>query len=354
MSDFSRPAALPLLVHSLSNLICYCLGQSLSALEFSDIKNAAKKAKADLSEVHEQLMSVSMLIPNVLASAANLLPTDNDLTSHKQYQGPPLCSSPHCLYTSPVTGLSYLTGKAAQLELELSHFVSMFMEEKGFTEVSVPSFVREDLLNIAGARSDELYKLQTKAQLHSENTSEYREAIASRKAKPEDDYVFCCMGLTDMSLMLLFMRSSCAPPGNSYNLFSVGTQYRMPYVGKPTQSKLAALLTVSATAKEAELSFRKLVRHAQSLYQALELAVTTNVIEPHNLAIHEAFAVEFVTQLPETRRTVLGRLAISYDYLSRRIMACEQTGSDGNVSRLHFVSGELIDISVLIEVLNKS
>lgn len=306
-----------------------------------------KRSKLELREAHSDLIKHYNSMPNVVDDASLSINLPSDMPDLEHLKAPSFGGLTDL--KRPHTERSYLTGRAALLELELADFTSHYLEEHYFEPVTCPSFLRREVTELTGASTvlpSDIYTLLTKPELHAKNNTS-----PSRKPKVEDHFVYQAQGLTELALMTLFLRLHCKML--PIRLYSLGNQYRMPYSGKPVQSKMGVFLTASQTEEDAVQQFFFGICFIERFWRKLNIDTLRHSVEPHQLAQHEASAVEFVLDSPSKFRPVLSRISLIYDYVARRMMSYSSHHSydypnNSNNKFCHFTTGELIDINLLL------
>lgn len=346
----------------------------LSGLERYEKQAEVKESRRTLQSIKERLLNMSTSLPNILSGAKigggqlSLILDTQMKQFNDRVKAPPL----HSLgmfddMTQAFTGLKYLTGQKALTELDLTYFTAEFLEYLKFTEITVPSFIRTELapeLGLGEQNLRDVYHLQTKLELHEDNeVSEFREVIKNRKDKIEDYYIFQAPGLSEVTLYSLLLRRQLPVSMLPLRFFSVGNRYRKPNTGRPVQSKVGMFISSSSTVSKAEEEYGYLADVISHFWKALDVPIIASIVEPHNLQLHEAAAVEFVMEVNNWNKSrateklithgtfpVLSRLSLSYDYVSRRMMTYAKFSRPTN-DYCHFVSAELIDIQDLLSCL---
>lgn len=326
------------------------------SLEYYDLKDDVTKAKLERDEAYTNLITMYQTFPNLLEDisldSTYQLTLPNLETVTQNVRAPALSPA---VGSQPQLG-TYLTGQKAVMELELSSFTADYLEECSFVPVTFPSFLRREVTEKSGMSNGadaDIYTLLTKSELHADGDS-VRDTKTTRKPKVEDYFVFQARGLCDLTLMTFFLRRS-AKKALPVRLYSIGNQYRMPYSGKLSQSKMGLFLAASKTKDEAFDEFFSGLALIERFWNALDINVEKKVVEHHQLAQHEAYAVEFVMTSKSDKSHVVSRMSLSCDYISRRLMAYSsyshpKTDCHSNTF-CHFTSGELIDINSLLAIL---
>ena len=346
----------------------------LSGLEKHDKIAEVRQSKAALESAKERLLETSHSFPNILSGTNQKYgPRFPILTAklkvfNERLNAPSLVTlGAFDSLTQVNTGLNYLVGQKALAELDLAHYTAEFLESVDFTEISVPNFVRYEVAHEHGLLdhdSQDVYTLQSKAELHQNaGASDHRKVDNDRKEKTEDNYIFQAPGLSETTLYSFFLRRRLPVSMLPLRFFALGNRYRKPHTGMPVQSKVAMLISALSTVKKAEEEFGDLVNIISSFWENLEVPIVLSVVEPHNLYLHEAAAIEFKMQADNWWRSrakkqliensvfpVLSRLSVSYDYVSRRMMTHAKFDLV-NDEFCHFVTAELIDINGLLDSL---
>lgn len=331
-------------------------GVSVPKLEFMETKDELRNWKMKTHTAEKQVLAFCSSIPNLLTDFNLISHTNAGAISSDSYLKHLLddCRTEKKVRSSAFE-LDYQVGVTALLELELCGYISQYLCKSKLTEVTTPAFVRQEVIESLGFsyQDKDTYTLQTKAQLHADVGFRSKDTVGDRQAKPEDHDVYKAYGVTDTSLMLYFMRQTTPQHTLPLSIFAIGNQYRLPFVGKPRQSKVVAILSTAQSAESALKLFKSNVELTLQLWTSLGVVVEMKRVEPHLLAHHEAAAVECEMLTSQQQRPVLSRLSLSNDHVSRKMMATFD-GSVVDDKFLHFTAGEFADITVFIEALQNS
>lgn len=325
------------------------IGMVLDPLDFNEKKVLRNEKKQLRHCAYTNAMQQSANIPNILG--------DIDYTKRIAHTLSTTLKAPNLKvsidndsYTNDGVRLSYLVGEAALLELELTDYTASFLDSGGFTPITVPSFIRDTLVEKVGFKNESMenvYTLLTKQEMHMEADNPFRKVSSStRKVKSEDQDVFHVTGLTELSMVGFFIRNQISHSGFPVQISSVGNRYHVPIIGESAQSRVAMFVTATERLETSNKAYLEAISFVESFWKSLDFEVEMRVVEAHNLLSHEAAAVMFVSHDKKTGRAVtLSRVSTSYDYLSRRLMA------RGPTEFCHFVSCELININTLLDLL---
>ncbi|KAF6018129.1 hypothetical protein EB796_023554 [Bugula neritina] len=332
---------------------------SKSKLEYYELKSAVKAAKSTLDASYDEFINLYNSMPNIISNAqhsSNYKSADSKIPGLDSLAPPAI---PNSLKSDDAHqenfNLNYVIGDKALLELNICDFTNDFLEEYKFLPVAATSFLRTEALQQMGLMMNsfyDIYTLQTKSELHANDTRALQSDNYTRKEKFEDSHVFHLQGVCEALLVAMFIRTKCqALP---MQIYSLGSQYRMTHTGKSMQSKVAQFLNASSTETEADSCYEYNIQMVDRFWSMLNIKATKRLVPAYELKQHEAAAVEFILSDERFQQNlknivVLSRVCISYDFISRRIMAYSISSED--VSFCHFVSGELIDVNSLLDML---
>lgn len=322
-------------------------------LEFMEVKEELREWKTKTDNAEKQVLAVFSGIPNFISSiGATNLSNIGKIQSESYLKNLIDGCRTEKKVNSSSFQLEYQVGAPALLNLELSGCISEYLVENKFTEVTAPAFIRQDVVEKLGLNYQDknTYTLLTKAEMHDDDRPGSRFENIERQRKSEDHDVYKAFGLYDTSLLLYFIRQTIPRHVLPLNIFAVGNQYRLPYGGKPVQSKVAVIVSAAESHQAALTLFENNIKLVGRFWANIGVDVQMKMVEPHLLAHHEAAAVECEMITPGHHRPVISRLTLSNDYISRKMMA-SYGSSVAEDKFLYFTSGEFADINIFIESL---